>query len=192
MLRIVLVRPGATVFDEAGRIKGSLDFPLCPEGASQAERTAEDLANVRMDVVYSSPCESARQTANIVAKRAGTKAKTVDCLRNIDHGLWEGKLIDEVRRQQPKVYRQFQETPESVCPPGGETLDAAKARVEKSLNTWLRKHDSGTIAFVIPEPLASLVKHLLVSSDLGDLWKVECDNGSWEILQVEPGKVALT
>jgi phosphoserine phosphatase len=192
MLRIVLVRPGATLFDEAGRIKGSLDFPLSPEGTSQADKTATELANIPLDIVYSSPCESARQTASILAKRCHSKAKTVDCLRNIDHGLWEGKLIDEVKRQQPKVYRQYQESPECVCPPGGETLESAKIRVEKTLNTWLKKHDTGTIAFVIPEPLASLVKHLLVSSDLGDLWKVECDNGSWEILQVEPSKVALT
>lgn len=186
MFRIVLIRPGATCFDEQGRIKGALDMPLSEEGSSQAIKTAEEIADFRVDMVYSAPCESAQQTAQVVAKKCRSRMKVVDALRNLDHGLWQGKLIDEVKRQQPKVYRQFQENPESVCPPGGETIEEAKARVQKVLNKWVRKHDAGMVAIVVPEPLASVVKEMLGSDEIGDLWQSECDNGRWEVVEGEP------
>ena len=34
---------------------------------------------------------------------------------------------------------------------------------------------------VIPEPMATLVASKLKSVDFEDLWKSECDKGSWEI-----------
>ena len=36
-------------------------------------------------------------------------------------------LIDDVKRKQPKVYRQWQEQPEIICPPEGEMLSEAQA-----------------------------------------------------------------
>ena len=59
MLRIVLVQPGATDFDEQGRIKGSLDIPLNRNGSSQVDRTVLELASVELDAIYVSPSESA-------------------------------------------------------------------------------------------------------------------------------------
>ncbi len=53
------------------------------------------------------------------------KPKTLERLQNLDHGLWQGMLIEEVKRKQPKVYKQWQEQPENVCPPEGEMLAAA-------------------------------------------------------------------
>ena len=63
MLRIVLVRPGSTDFDEQGRIKGTLDIPLNENGTHQAVRAARELDDLGVEIVYTSPCQSAVQTA---------------------------------------------------------------------------------------------------------------------------------
>ena len=55
------------------------------------------------------------------------KVKTLDKLQNLDHGLWQGMLVSDVKTKQPKVYRQWQEQPETVCPPQGETLSDGQA-----------------------------------------------------------------
>ena len=177
MLRMVLIRPGATDFDEQGRIKGTLDIPLSPQGTTEVAQTVSELAQWPLEVVYTAPCQAAEQTAELVAAPHKAKVKSIEELRNLDHGLWHGKLIDEVRQCQPKVYRQWQEHPDSVCPPGGETCGEARERLRPGLSRILKKHRSGVVAVVVPEPAASLVRCLLEDTEPGNLWKAECDHG---------------
>lgn len=192
MLQILLIRPGATDFDEQGRIKGSLDVPLNQNGNDQVAKTIGEVVKLPINHIYCSPCQSAMQTADALGEKCDVKAKEVEKLQNLDHGLWHGKRIEEVKQSQPKVYRQWQEHPETVCPPGGETLDSAQQRVRTVLAKLLKKHKKGVVALVVPEPLASLVSCLLESRDLGDLWKAECDTGGWERIEIEPKTVVLS
>ncbi len=182
MLNVLLVRPGSTTFDEEGRIKGSLDIPLSPLGQQQSLAAGEQLKDMPVDCLYVAPCESAQATGKILAKQCGWKSRTVECFRNVDHGLWQGKLVDEVRRLQPRVYKQFQENPVGICPPEGEMLDSALARVENTLDKLVRKHRNGTICMVIPEPLASVVRCHLLGCDFSDVWTHQLDAGTWELL----------
>ncbi|MBP87212.1 MAG: phosphoglycerate mutase [Planctomycetaceae bacterium] len=186
MLTVLLIRPGLTDFDEQGRIKGNLDIPLNEHGTEQVARTVGELADREITAIYTSPCECCTQTAEALANGREVKLKTVKDLRNLDHGLWHGKLIEEVKQQQPKVYRQWQEHPETVCPPEGESLVDATDRVETALAKALKKYKDGVIAFVVPEPLASVLRRLLSETTLGDLWKAECDAGGWEAFQLDP------
>ena len=94
--RVLLVRPGSTEFDEQGRIKGSLDMPLSTLGEQQAVAVASELAGINVGTIYTAPCESAQQTAMQLARGRDLRIKVLECFRNIDHGLWHGKLIDEV------------------------------------------------------------------------------------------------
>ena len=106
MVRIILIRPGSTDFDEQGRIKGTLDIPLSKAGTSQVSQIVDELHSTPIDYLYTSPCRCAQQTASAVAVDHKLKVKLLDDFQNLDHGLWHGKLVDEVRNSQPKVYRQ--------------------------------------------------------------------------------------
>ena len=192
MVQILLVRACSTDFDEQGRIKGTLDIPLSDVGALQVTRMVDELHEMPIDVVYSSPCRAARQTAAILAGDHRLKVKELDELQNIDHGLWHGKLIDEVRHSQPKVFRQLQDHPETVCPPEGEPVGAAVERVRHAMARLLRKHKTGLVAVVVPEPLASLVQGALRHEELGDLWKAECTCGGWQLIEVGGKKLAMS
>ncbi len=185
MCNVVVVRPGATLFDEQERIKGSLDMPLSSHGLEQAHRVATAMEHLPITMVYCGPCESAQVTAKEIAEHVQSKWKVCDCFRNLDHGLWQGKRIDEVKRQQPKLFRQVQENPRSFCPPGGETIANAEARIEKQLIKLCKKHANETIAIVIPEPLATLVANRLKETDFEDMWKSEQDDGTWEVIDSE-------
>jgi broad specificity phosphatase PhoE len=169
-----------------GRIKGSLDMPLCGEGLRQAESMAAELADTRVKCIYTAPCESARQTAECLAEGRGAKVRVVDCLRNVDHGLWHGKLIEEVKRNHPKVYRQGVESPVHVCPPRGETMKEAQARVAKFLQKVVRKNRDDMIAIIAPDPLALLI-HGVLSGEApqSDLWTCETDAAKWQLVEVE-------
>jgi len=189
MLRIVLVQPGSTDFDDQGRIKGTLDIPLSTTGTQQVARIVGELAAEPIEAIYASTCQSALQTAEALAGDRHVKVKPVPKLRNLDHGLWHGKLIDEVRQNQPKIYRHWRENPELACPPEGESIAAARERVQSALAKILKKHRQGTIALVISEPLASVVRGCLQNNELDDLWQAETDAGGWTWIELERGEV---
>jgi broad specificity phosphatase PhoE len=184
MLRIVVVRPGCTDFDQQGRIKGILDIPLSQDGSRQAAETADQLGEIPLDMVYTAPCRSAQQTAETISAACKVKLKVIDDLQNVDHGLWHGKRIDEVKQTQPRLYRQGQDNADSICPPQGEPIAAGRQRVQRVLARIVKKHRDGVICLVVPEPLASVVESELQQSELTDLWDSECDNGSWRLYEV--------
>lgn len=188
MLRILLIRPGSTEYDQQGRIQGNLDIPLCEDGREQVQRLVGELGEIRPVAIYTSPSESSEQTAKLVAAAFDLKPKTVDKLVNLDHGLWQGMLIEDVKTKQPKVYRQWREQPETVCPPQGEAVHSAKARVADVLRRILKKHKANElVAVVAPEPLASLVRHALRQDQLSDFWNPEAGKAGWEL--IEPSEV---
>ncbi len=192
MVQIVLIRPGSTDFDEQGRIQGTLDIPLSELGQQEVVRIVQDIRTLGITTVYCGPCQAARQTAEAIGEALGSKIKELDTLRNIDHGLWQGMLIEDVRRKQPKVYRQWQEQPGIICPPEGEMLSEAQERVQTVLTKILKRHKDSIIALVVPEPLASVVHGYLAQSEISDLWKSGSVCGKWEVISLAPESLAHT
>ncbi len=194
MLRVILLRPGATEFDEQRRIKGTLDIPLNAAGRAQIQRIAQQLAEQgvgdQIDAVYVAPGQAAEETAAVLIgslePRTRVKSKTVRKLRNLDQGLWQGKLIEEVKTTQRKVYRRWQEEPESVCPPEGETVESARQRVSGALEKIVKRHKTGVVVLVAPEPIASIVGAELSGGELGDLWRAETSTGRFELIDMNP------
>jgi len=185
MLSILLIRTGSTEYDCQGRVQGTLDVPLSEDGRQQIEQVAEQLADHEIDALYAGPCGATQQSANILAKRLHLKVKTIDGLSNLDHGLWQGMLIDDVKIKQPKVYRQWQDHPETVCPPGGETLSTVRDRLQQWLAKIAKKHKTGTIAMVVDQPLARLSRNILRDDALGNLWCVQGEDlPRWELIEV--------
>ena len=182
MTQIALIRTGSTDYDEQGRIAGLLDIPLCHNGAGQVSRLVDDLASLPISQVFTAPDQASLQTADAIATAKGTKAKRLDKLQNLNMGLWQGKLIQDVRQTQKKVYKQWQDHPETVCPPEGETITEAIDRISPSLRKLAKRKDNAVVALVVPQPLCSLVRAVLTDDSVGDLWAAESDCGSWELI----------
>lgn len=119
MAHIILVRPGITPFDEQGRLLGSLDVPLSETGRRQVEQIALQLADRDVHRIYCASCRRSMETAEGIAKSLGIRCIQLKKLRNLNHGLWEGKKLEEIRKSQPRVFRIWQEQPEAIRPPGG-------------------------------------------------------------------------
>ena len=132
-----------------------MDLPLNRRGEDEVDEITESLRDQPVEVVYTSPGEPARSTASRIGGKLGIPVKEKDGLNNLNHGLWQGLPVDEIRRKFPKVYKQWQESPETICPPEGETVSEVLERVEKVLRKPLKKRTS--FAVVVSEPLATLL-----------------------------------
>jgi broad specificity phosphatase PhoE len=190
MLNFLLIRTGKTDFDCQGRVGGTIDLPLSELGWQQIAALTEELHQQVVVAIYAGPGKATQQTAELVAVSLRQKVKTNKKLRNLDLGLWQGMLVDEVRAKQPRIYKQWQEHPETVCPPEGECLQEAEERLREVIRKLIKKHKEGTVALVLPEPLATLLCHLLRHDELGDLWhSTEEGHPAWEL--VTPHDVAI-
>jgi broad specificity phosphatase PhoE len=190
MFRILVVRPGETEYDQQRRIQGTLDIPLCEDGRRQVNAMVGELRTQPIEAIYTSPSQSATQTAEVLGEALDLKVKELDKLQNLNHGLWQGMLIKDVKTKQPKVFKQWQEQPETICPPQGETVGAAEERVQAVVTKLAKKHKSeGLIAVVLPEPLASLMCHVLRDGDLHDLWRGRDKIPAFEVIDFIPKAV---
>ena len=181
MPQVILIRPGCTDFDDQNRIQGSIELPLNQKGQEQLQEVVDRLRDTPMEVIYSSPAQPARCTAEAIAAELGVPVKLKDELRNLDQGLWEGLQVDEVRFKYPKVFRQWQESPETICPPEGETIPEAVERVREVLRKPIRRIDC--FGVVVSEPLATLLYCALTGRKL-EMPEPACRRPHMEIIDV--------
>lgn len=183
-MKILIIRPGATSYDHERCIQGDLNIRLTEEGRDEARRLADELRAEGMTFLYTSPCEPALETAEIIARVLSVPRKRLDGLKNQNQGLWQGMRVDDLRRNQPRVYRQWAESPLSVCPPEGEPMALVRQRVENAISTILKRHRSGIVGIVVGEPMASLVRCYLKHEDVHHLWDGIGEHGDWEEVEV--------
>lgn len=155
MSTVYVVRPGETEFDQQARIQGDLDLPMSERGRQQVSEIVERLRGREIGTVYTSATEPALTTARAIGETLGAPVKELAGLDNLNQGLWQGLLLEDIRRKQPRVYKQWREAPESVCAPQGETCDEAHERVRKALKRPMKKR--GPFTVVACEPLATLI-----------------------------------
>jgi broad specificity phosphatase PhoE len=162
MYTAYVIRPGETDFDREQRIQGSLDLPMNATGWKQVNDVIHQLRMEPVDVVYTSPSQPSRAAAERIADALGVAVKELPGLANMDQGLWQGMLLEDLKRKHPRVYKQWVESPETVCPPAGETCDVAAVRVEKALKRPIKR--GGNFAVVASEPIATLAVAVLSGS----------------------------
>ena len=124
-LRLLLVRHGETEWNRQGRFQGQIDVPLNENGRSQAAQAGEFLKSVQIDHAISSSMLRPKETAEIILQHhPDLELELRDDLREISHGLWEGKLEAEIEQSYPGLLHQWQQHPETVQMPKGENLQA--------------------------------------------------------------------
>lgn len=172
---LLVIRSGASDYERLGRIRGTLDLPLSPEGMAEAEAAAQVLAADPPSLLFTAADSCSSETAAIVARATGLRSRPIAEFANLDMGLWQGMLVDDIRRKQPRLARQWEDNPWTVVPPDGEALEAACERIEAGLERMLKRHQARRVAVVVPHPLDRLVRWIVAGDALGDLWDREAD-----------------
>ncbi len=158
MTQVVLIRPGATLYDEQDRVQGILDIPLSERGRVEVAQLAQNLAaSPGLVALYCGPGESVGRTAEVVGRALGLRPKRIDDLRNLDQGLWQGLQRDEIKRRNLRLFRQWLDDPRTICPPCGETVESAVLRAKAALKPLIRRHKDEAIGLIVGEPLARLI-----------------------------------
>jgi len=129
--QLFLVRHGETLQNVAGIAQGWNDSELSDKGRRQVRALAERLANHAPTAIYSSPLGRALSTAQTIAEITGLEVQTLDDLREMNYGAWEGQSFLEVRRNDLDLYHRWIADPD--CPsPDGESHNDVLRRMERA------------------------------------------------------------
>jgi broad specificity phosphatase PhoE len=148
--RIILVRHGETEWNRQKRFQGQIDIPLNGIGETQSLKTADFLAEVTIHRAFSSPLLRPKQTASLIlTKHPAVTLELVPELREICHGLWEGKLESEVKSNYGEALARWQTQPETVQMPEGENLNQVWERVAQGWQRILEMTNPGETSLVV-------------------------------------------
>ena len=144
MVRFLLLRHGKSVNNGEKRYSGQSDTPLSEEGRLQAEKVAEYLKKSEsVDAIYSSDLSRAVDTARPAAKAFGLEITPRADLREIDVGIFAGRLYSEIGALYPKEREGYRFRNERI--PGGECYGDVAARCFKALREIAQNHEGQTV-----------------------------------------------
>ena len=96
---IYLCRHGDTPWSTERRLAGTTDLPLTEAGEKTAKLLGDRLKGVLFEQVRVSPLQRARKTVALALP--GVDAQVDDRLREMMFGDYEGKTVDEIRKDVP-------------------------------------------------------------------------------------------
>jgi probable phosphomutase (TIGR03848 family) len=158
---ILLVRHGQTPTTGKvlpGRAKG---LRLADEGRAQAAVAAERIGALgRVDAIYSSPLERAKETAAPIAQARGLRTQIDRGLFECDFGDWTGRELKELMKL--PEWRTVQSAPSTFRFPNGESFTEMQTRMVTTLDKLRLKHPGGTIVCVShADTIKAAVAHAL-------------------------------
>jgi probable phosphoglycerate mutase len=151
--RILFIRHGETAWNRIKRIQGHIDIPLAETGLAQAARLAERLVREargahRLQAIYSSDLQRARQTAAPAASALGLALRLVEGLRERAYGVFQGHDSGEIAQRYPDDYARWQTRDPGFAPHGGESVRAFYHRVVHAVEAIVQAHPGERVACV--------------------------------------------
>jgi isoleucyl-tRNA synthetase len=140
-------------------------YDLTAEGIAHVERTANELKDEKIDMIYASDFKRTTHTAQLVAKALGISEVVPEKrLREINTAAYDGKPIREYVQLFANRAERFVKAPE-----GGETMSDVMSRVWSFLQDMEKQYEGKTI--------------LLVSHD-DVLWATEGVMRGWDVKKI--------
>nr|WP_321499798.1 histidine phosphatase family protein [uncultured Dethiosulfovibrio sp.] len=145
---VILIRHGECDGNVKGMFRGQMDFPLNERGLRQAQEAGDAAKKLGIDAIYSSPLLRAKQTAQAVAEACGLSVANCPGVNNISLGSWEGRIKEEIAKEEPTLWNTWLNAPEDLAFPGMEPLTDVMARSRAALDDIVKAHQGGTVAVV--------------------------------------------
>jgi broad specificity phosphatase PhoE len=186
MTTVYVLQTGQTAWESEARVESATGSPLTDAGSHMVQDAARELVDHDIRAVYAcTRGEAERQTAELAAKELQARIRANEDLHELDYGLWQGLTFEEIKRRQPRAYRQWMKAPGSFRPPEGETLAEASERLRSALKNITRKHRGGAALLVLRPTLVALLKCLTEHKAVDSLWEQVDRSFLWGCYEVD-------
>ena len=135
MSTVILARHGRTVANATGVLAGRTPgIRLDDVGVGQAEAAARRLDGLPLAAAVTSPLERCKDTASILLRGTGVRARVERGLTECDYGDWTGRPMKELVKEE--LWKVVQAHPAGVRFPGGEAMAEMSSRAVRAVRAW--------------------------------------------------------
>ncbi|UYN94903.1 MAG: histidine phosphatase family protein [Enhydrobacter sp.] len=192
MTRIILTRHGHVDGIKPKRFRGRAELALTELGQRQADAVAARIAATsKPAAVYTSGMQRCVATGARIAAACGVSASVVDGLMDLDYGKWQMRVQDEVKAEQPELYRLWHVAPQLMRFPDGESLQDLVARTSDALRFVLARHPKETVVLVGHDSVNRALLLQLLDQPLSAYWKLAQDPCCLNEIEVEGDRVEV-
>jgi len=190
MATVILARHGRTVANATGVLAGrARGIRLDEVGVRQAEEAARRLDGLTLAAAVTSPLERCKDTATILLRGTGMRARVERGLTECDYGEWTGRPMKELVKED--LWKVVQAHPAGVRFPGGEAMAEMSARAIRSVRDWdARVADtSGEDAVWLAVAHGDVIKSVLADAlgvHLDGFQRIVVDPASLSIVRYTP------
>ena len=181
MGKLILVRHGQTEMNAQSLYFGKLNPPLNDLGINQAYQAKEKLLNIDYDydIIYSSPLERARQTAEI-CNYLDKKIIFDTNLEEINFGIFEGLNFKQISEKYPNEVKKMKEDWKNFNYITGESPNEMFQRAI----SFLKNLDFSKNNLIVAHwGIINCIISYFISGSLDTYWKFKIKNGSIAIFE---------
>lgn len=188
-MKLYMIRHGESECNLQRRLYGRTDCALTDKGCRQARESGEKLRGVEIARCMASPLIRAAETARLAFPDRRVPIELDDRLVEQYMGDFEDKPFEDMLREQPELVNAMLADWTQVVPPGGESFEELRARVQSLLDE-LRETDVDTVLVAHNGPLSTAMMLLLEmpGSAVNRLW---FEQGCWSCVELKGGAARL-
>ena len=172
---------------------GQLDVELSTLGRRQAEMTAEYVSSAyKVDKIYSSTLTRSYDTAKTISARIKIPIISIDDLREIHPGEWQGLHFDELQKKYADSYGVWLSDIGKAKTPSGESVKELYDRVWRAVENIVKENPDGTVVISTHATPIRAILCKISGYDVEDMknipWGsnasvsvVSYDDGKWQI-----------
>src|SRR4051812_46856956 len=187
---VLYVRHGQTATTGTNLPGRAPGLHLSDAGREQAASAAGRVAELsRVDAVYASPLERARETAAPIATARKLKVTVDRGLLEWDFGDWTGGELKKLMKL--PEWRTVQGYPSGFRFPGGESFVEMQDRIVSAVQRLVARHPGGVVVCVShADPIKAAVAHAL-GTHLDLFQRIVISTCAISIIAVAPGGPAV-
>lgn len=190
--RLIFVRHAQAEGNIIRKFHGWTDSGLTELGHIQAQKVADRLKDIQIDVLYSSTLKRTLQTAEYISKAKNLPIIRTDKLKEINGGDWEGVLFSELPNLWPEEYDTWENRPQNHKMPNGESMEEFQKRLIDEVEYIAENNTGKNIGIVTHGTAIKALMCYFKGYGLCEMANIPwCDNTALSILDYEDGKYTV-
>lgn len=185
MLKLILLRHALTHANKEARYLGFSESEINQQGKRQIQTLTKKLKTMPIDAIYTSPSKRTIDTILPFAQITNIPIQTVDALREIHFGEFEGLTFKLIKENYPNELERMIALENEYIYPAGESLMMCYDRVSTVIDAIKKKHQDQTVLICTHAgPIRHILSHLISKSPKLH-WHFKIDNASITCVHIE-------